>query len=157
MNIAMIENHNKIIKETDTVIYLGDLTAGTRDNQKIKDTLTQLNGYKILLRGNHDSFSKKFYEDCGFIVKTYLIVGKVFMCHYPLFENSKWTTKTELKIKKIFDKSDCDYIVHGHNHNNFSKIPTPEWPDGIKRYNASVEVNNFTPVPVTHILEALEA
>jgi len=157
MNTTMIENHNKVVKDTDNVICLGDLTAGFHDKQKIKDTLTQLNGNKILLKGNHDSFGDRFYEECGFVVKMYLIVGEIFLCHYPLFVNSRWTTKIERQIKKVFDESDCKYIVHGHNHNNFSKIPIPEWPDSIKRYNASVEVNNFTPVPVTHILNEFKS
>lgn len=52
MNRTMIEHHNDVVGDSDTVWILGDVAMG-----QIKDTLPmvgQLRGHKYLIAGNHD-------------------------------------------------------------------------------------------------------
>lgn len=66
MNNTLINNWNSIIKEDDIVYHLGDF-ALTCD-EKLKELYSYLNGTIILIRGNHDGKSVKYYEDIGFKV-----------------------------------------------------------------------------------------
>ena len=55
-NEALKQIWNNTIKENDAVIILGDFSLGnTKDTMEI---LNQLNGHKILIKGNHDLFLK---------------------------------------------------------------------------------------------------
>ena len=52
MNEKLIENWNKVVTNEDTVYFLGDF--GFSSAPKLKDITSRLNGYKIIIRGNHD-------------------------------------------------------------------------------------------------------
>ena len=52
------------IKSDDTVFHLGDVGIGSQDY--MKSIVSQLNGHKHLICGNHDTYSDEFYRDCGF-------------------------------------------------------------------------------------------
>lgn len=47
-----IKNHNDIVKEKNIVFFLGDV--GFTSSKELEDILKQLNGIKILIKGNHD-------------------------------------------------------------------------------------------------------
>ena len=57
MHEHIISEHNSVVKKDNVVIFLGDL--GFRES--IKKNIPKLNGYKILILGNHDNYSKDFY------------------------------------------------------------------------------------------------
>jgi calcineurin-like phosphoesterase family protein len=143
MNKMIIENYNNTIKPNDIVIHLGDLSATVKPHlDEFKTILQNLNGQKILLRGNHDHQEDQFYLDNGFeTVGDHMIIGEYFFSHYPLFPGSKWCTEPEKRLIKLFNDSNCTKIVHGHTHNNVK-----QWPDKMFRINACVEVNEYTPV-----------
>ena len=61
MNETIINNWNSIVKNNDTIYHLGDFCLSTND--EIKSIFNKLNGNKILIRGNHDRKSVKFYPD----------------------------------------------------------------------------------------------
>jgi len=140
MNSTIINNYNSTVKPGDFVIHLGDLFCGTYNPRDAKNILSKLNGRKILLRGNHDNFNDHFYEEYFETVGLYLIIGEYFLCHYPLSVN-KYTKEQEHHLIKIFKDSGCSKIIHGHTHNN----PT-NYKDNIPRINASLEVQNYTPI-----------
>lgn len=54
MNQGMIDNWNSVIGPNDLVYHLGDFSMHERS---VKKYLDQLNGIKILVRGNHDENS----------------------------------------------------------------------------------------------------
>lgn len=60
MERSMIENHNAVVKPFDKVYYLGDVFFCGMVHAK--EILAKLNGYKILIRGNHDRDAKKMLE-----------------------------------------------------------------------------------------------
>lgn len=86
----IISNWNSVVKNTDTVWFLGDL--GLNNKEKIKQIVSQLNGRKRMIMGNHDNWSRKVYEDMGFeYVSKYPVVLKDFfiLSHTPLYVESK--------------------------------------------------------------------
>ena len=85
MEKALISNWNKVVTKQDTVYILGDFCWG-KENDWI-EILEQLNGNKVLIKGNHDitpQKSKKYFQD----VKDYKEIDdngrKVILCHYPM-------------------------------------------------------------------------
>lgn len=64
MNEALIEEHNAVVKPTDTVWYLGDFAFMPAN--ETKRILRRLNGNKSLILGNHDkNFNRKSREFIG--------------------------------------------------------------------------------------------
>lgn len=61
MNLALIENHNKLVNKNDDVYFLGDFVLGKKEN--IIDILNKLNGNKHLVYGNHDNQIVKNKKD----------------------------------------------------------------------------------------------
>lgn len=53
MNQALINNWNSVVKEDDIVFVLGDM--GFCGYDKLEPLMSQLNGKKYLIQGNHDS------------------------------------------------------------------------------------------------------
>ena len=106
MEKALISNWNKVVTKQDTVYILGDFCWG-KENDWI-EILEQLNGNKVLIKGNHDitpQKSKKYFQD----VKDYKEIDdngrKVILCHYPIpyFKNHYYGW----------------YHLYGHTHNTF--------------------------------------
>lgn len=136
MNELIIDNWNSIVSDTDTIYHLGDFCLSS-DND-IKSIFNRLNGNKILIRGNHDRKSVKFYENIGFKVLTHapIIIDeyKLMLSHVPLLD-------TIIKDGYI--------NIHGHIHNKeldnncFSKD---------KHINVSVDVTGFKPISLDEII-----
>lgn len=157
MNIALFKNWNAVVSEDDVVIHLGDLFNGIENNDNIGHIIKNLNGKKILIRGNHDYGDDEFFKDAGFDhVTNFIIHNEFFLNHYPCFKNSKYCKAQELENIKSFENSKCSKIIHGHNHNNYSNIPNPDWDDNIKRFNCSVEVIKYTPIELAEIINTLK-
>ena len=148
----IINKHNEIVKAEDLVIHVGDLSCNLKNRtDHFKQLLNLYKGRRILIRGNHDKLPDEFYLKAGFEeVLDYKIIGEYFICHFPLYINSKWCTDHEKELRKIFDDSNCTKIIHGHVHN---KNPDLWESDGIKRFNVCVDYtpNNFYPVKIEEI------
>lgn len=63
MERELIEIWNSIVMPDDTIYYLGDFSF--YPPAMIANVVAQLNGYKILVAGNHDRSKSKMVE-CGF-------------------------------------------------------------------------------------------
>lgn len=86
MNQTMIKNWNDRIGEDDIVYHLGDVGLG--NVSQLKEIVPQLNGHKVLIKGNHDTKSRQFFLDCGFeevYNNLMLTVGgvKIYLSHRP--------------------------------------------------------------------------
>lgn len=106
MERVLIRNWNSVTVPDDTVYILGDFCWGKEPEWK--RILPQLNGGKVLIRGNHDlkemsSELKKMFQD----IKDYKEItdnGRhVIMCHYPIL------------LYKASYNPDC-YMLCGHVH-----------------------------------------
>ena len=116
----MVERWNSVVKPKDKVYHLGDV-AIPRRGLKI---LEQLQGRKVLVKGNHDIFKLKdflkYFEEIHGVTKIY----QSYLTHIPLHPNClpAW----------------CLQNIHGHMHSSRMED---------ERYvNVSVEQINATPI-----------
>lgn len=108
MERDIIANWNKTVGKFDTVWFLGDLCFNF-NQERTRQLIGKLNGIKMMVMGNHDQKSRKFYEECGFefvsrwpvIVKDYFILS-----HQPVF------TTPEMANNGPY------YNIYGHVHND---------------------------------------
>ena len=133
MNKEIIKNHNSVITKRDKVFILGDFClAGKEETAKI---VKQLNGYKILVMGNHDrSRSVQFWWDVGFneVIKYPIVIEDFFILSHEPMSMSKF----------------MPYVnVHGHIHGNQLNSD--------KHVNVSLDVMDFKPVLLEDLLITL--
>ena len=135
MDYTIINNWNNIIDKTDVVYHCGDFALATKE--KIINYAKQLNGHIILIRGNHERSSIKFYEEeCGFEV----------------IRTKYWTLaiNNDSKLNKyVFSHKPMENIfledminIHGHIHN--CPLDTKFNPNTHKC--VSVEITNYKPI-----------
>jgi len=151
MNDAIQAAHNMLVTDNDIVIHIGDISAGLKGrNEELKNIIKNLNGKHYLVRGNHDHLGNDEYIEMGFTaVSEYLEFGDWFINHYPLNMQIRadWISDNERRLNEVFKKSKCTKIIHGHSHiTDF----------GLHRFNASVDLNNFSPVCSTRIEKEFE-
>jgi calcineurin-like phosphoesterase family protein len=85
MDKAIIKNWNEVVSNKDLVIHLGDVALCGKE--RFRQIMSQLNGRKMLIRGNHDNWTDEFYREAGFeYVSRYPIVWNEFyiLSHAPL-------------------------------------------------------------------------
>lgn len=131
MHRTMIHSHNRVVEESDTVYFLGDVVW----HREYLETVRFLNGRKILVPGNHDRdwklYPSVFKEVRG---DFYYPKGKgAFLSHVPIHP-------------------DCVFRfglnVHGHLHDAMD-LNDPRY------ICVSMERINYTPVDLDQlILEA---
>lgn len=136
---------NAVVSSDDTVYILGDLCMN--ENEKEWDRIYKnLNGYKNVIYGNHDTVSKlgKYVNDYnmhligyGDIYK-YSKKRKFFLSHYP-------TLVGNYEEDKFF------YNLSGHTHS------TDKFQYGWgKVYNVAMDAHNCTPVSIEQIIKDIE-
>ncbi len=133
MNEALISNWNAVITNHDTVIHVGDFKFKIQNTDD--EIMQRLNGYKVLVMGNHDRGSVSMYKRYGFhevYKKKNLYIGNFIFSHRPIKQNS-------LPYDKI--------NIHGHVHNN-------KWfRYDFFHFNVSCEVIEYTPISLDVIKE----
>ena len=137
MNQTLISNWNSKIGKDDKVFHLGDFAFGNKN--KIKDIIPQLNGYKILVMGNHDKRNKpQFYLDSGF--------REVY--RFPIIYQ-QWYI---LSHEPVFMNSSMPYInIHGHTHNTLLSTTNAKGQNGYR--NVCVEQLNYFPITFEELLK----
>lgn len=146
MNEVMVNNWNEVVKPEDTIIHLGDFAMGPKVQHA--SFLERLNGYLILVRGNHDQSHEKMMEmgwDEVMITHTTVIDGlKVYMAHVPVGNDpySQRFYKTEFTPAP----PEYDIWLCGHVHNAFKRK------DNV--INVGVDVWDFRPVDFKTLLTA---
>lgn len=145
MNEQLIKKWNKKVKPNDTVYILGDFAF---PNSKltcrdIEDIVNKLNGEKILITGNHDSWvSKKAFNT------------KCFKQIVPYAEIYDTSVKRENPIVILFHYPIEDWdgrfyeAIHLHGHIHSNEISYAK-----NRYNVGVDVCNYEPVTLEEIIK----
>lgn len=132
---ALIANWNKVVRPKDLIWHLGDVYLGN-DIDDFVQLMSRLNGRKMLIRGNHDTFATQAYtlafEEVYGVWPKY---GAV-LSHVPLHPDSvdRW------KIN-----------IHGHLHSNVVKQCYEDLSDFDKRSDnryicVSVEQTQLFPI-----------
>ena len=104
----LIEAINRVVTPKDTLYMLGDISWSKVD--RTKEILSQLNGHKNLILGNHDhqisqeGFSKIF-EHISHYREVKIDKTDVIMCHYPMVE---WNKGHHGSV-----------MLHGHCHGSY--------------------------------------
>ena len=124
MNETMVSSHNRVVGVKDKVYFLGDVAF----SKKHLEILAQLNGTKVLIKGNHDieklSEYQKYFKD---VRGSHQFEGLI-LTHIPIHSESlsRWS---------------CN--VHGHLHTR--QVMLNAKPDA--RYlNVSMEQIAYTPI-----------
>lgn len=134
MNLHLINNWNRCVREDDQVFFLGDFGLG--DVEHLHSICTQLHGHKIGIRGNHDR-NPSWMTRIGFDVvleSAFLKIGRhtVELIHIPTDPPSSYVQ------------------LHGHVHE--------KRPNRIisNQLNLCVEVWNYQPVAERQLISLLD-
>jgi len=132
MNQVLVENWNNVVKNTDTVFFLGDLSYGKKSRPE-KYWWEKLNGEKIFITGSHDNG----HDIKTFNHKVLQYKNKLFyLVHDPHDAPYDWE----------------DWVVHGHIHNN-DLINFPFINGKEKRINVSAELVNYQPLNIEKLFK----
>lgn len=143
--------HLKNIKESDILIFLGDLACSTRKSvQKCKYLMDFINCKKIFIRGNHDYWlTNDDIKWIGFeIVEDYLLFGDTLFCHYPFDSDKPYANygKHNYLWDLFCNNPKIKTIYCGHTHNT-----NPHKDDNTLRINCCVDFHKqgYNIVPIT--------
>jgi calcineurin-like phosphoesterase family protein len=158
MDETIISNWNKVVGKDDTVYMLGDVSWYTRASGKTSGILNRLNGYKVLIRGNHDNrlsaIDKEYFSQImDYAEITDYSVGanyvKIVLSHYP--------------IPFYKNMLHGDYHFYGHIHNGCDHNMMERWRKEIENlymqewrgYNVGcmMPYMNYTPRTFREIVE----
>lgn len=119
MNRYMIQRWNEKVRSCDEVVILGDFSFG--DAMQTNELLTQLNGKKYLIQGNHDRYLKyrRFDQSLFEWVRPYEELNdngrKVILSHYPVMcYNGQYRPNQEGEAKT--------FMLYGHVHNTRDEL-----------------------------------
>ena len=119
MDNALIKNWNSVVSPDDKVYHLGDATMNARS----LNVFYNLNGRKILIKGNHDTQALKHYTPHFKDIRACHELDSFVLTHIPIHPSQKGRYRGN---------------IHGHIH--AGKMIDPWY------YNVSVEEINYTPV-----------
>ena len=148
MNEVLIANWNSVVKPDDRIQHIGDFAMGPKNLHK--GYLDRLNGYKILVRGNHDQKAEKMLW-MGFNevhpYKFEIINGlNVYMAHIPL-GNDPYAEKNRTYHPEFTpEPPPHDIWLCGHVHTAFQRIG--------KVINVGVDVWDYKPVTFEQLVAA---
>lgn len=121
----LVARWNRTVRPKDTVWHLGDVLFGAHNF----GILGRLNGYKKLVKGNHDHFNANRYLEHFADVQGAVKMDDLLFTHIPIHESQKYRFRGN---------------VHGHLHSKTLDDPF--------YFNVSCERINFTPIPL-HIVK----
>lgn len=141
MNGTIIENFNKVVKDSDEVYYLGDFALNISSGV---DILDKVKGRWHFIIGNHDRAlphiiqkSSKKIEWIDKIREVKMNGQEVTLCHYPMLSWNKSHYGTT-------------WHLFGHNHKKtYEEIPG-------KRLNVIVNQHDYQPWSFDEIKEFME-
>lgn len=136
----ILSNFNEVIKKGDRIFILGDLTISAPYDY-VANWLSNLNGQKIIIQGNHDKPGTldKLKKD-NIICNWHYFKGchvneySFFLCHFPLAD---WHCGVDDRIH-----------LHGHSH---GMLKEKLW----NRIDVGVDCWDFKPVDVLTILNEM--
>jgi calcineurin-like phosphoesterase family protein len=135
MDEELVRRYNERVRPNDKCYFLGDVVI----NRRALDTLSRLNGDKVLIRGNHDIFRDDEYRKYFRELRAYHVMNGMILSHIPIHEESLGRFGTN---------------IHGHLHAN------RVMKDGAidPRYHCvCVEQTDFAPVLFEDVIKRITA
>lgn len=148
----IIQQHNKIVGDTDRVYLMGDLVI----NKKFLHLTERLKGRKVLLMGNHDIFGAKEYLKYVEDVRAYKVFSKhgIICSHIPLSDNifPRWKLNVHGHLHSFLVTTDTRLRVVSENSISFEIVK-----DADPRYlNVSLEqLPEYYPKSLDEVLQHL--
>ena len=173
MNEALIANWNAVVGMDDEVYHLGDVALGPwTEWDKI---LTRLNGYKILVVGNHDRIFKgekpkmqerfadeysKWFDEI--VDNANIVIGSdedqihVNLSHFPYDGDSHDGDRfTQFRLP-----DEGHILIHGHTHAQFDEKGQDARVSRSKKGSLQIHVGQdawrYGPVPESEILKIIQ-
>lgn len=110
----LVKLWNKQVQKSDIIYHLGDLSFATKYNQ-VADFVSQLNGQKFLIKGNHDRTENlnqlkedNLIQDWYDYKEIKINNNKVILFHFPI---SSWHQQHR-----------GSFHLHGHSHGSASHL-----------------------------------
>jgi len=167
MNAGLIENWNNTVGPDDEVWVLGDVAMGQL--QFTLPLVSQLNGFKILVPGNHDrcfpglknweAWEKKYME-VGFDsiltndeVRYFNYKDDVVGFHVGHFRIDDVETRGVSLANRPKVASGV-WALHGHDHNRFHT--DGRFPIHQRHINVGMDLWNYLPISLETIMEVVE-
>lgn len=162
MTSQLIRNFNKTVPPDGLTYFVGDICfLGAEKNREI---ISQLNGTKVLIRGNHDRGIQSSY-DSGFDVvlnSATIFIGKqkVTISHCPLPNTFRENTENfkggktsenwhgENRYLDYIVPNEGQFHLHGHIHSPNSGASQRELG---RQFDVGVDANNYRPVHISTI------
>lgn len=146
MDDALFQKWNEKVRPEDTIYILGDWSFHRWEEGR--EWLTSLRGKKILIRGNHDSYSYGQYHSLGIDVYEEAVIklagNRVRLSHYPYRPTAEelQTMDAIPGYRKYEDRRpprfETEWLLHGHCHN--------AWKQRGRQINVGVDVWKFAPI-----------
>jgi len=135
MEDAMVQMHNEIVSPIDKVYMLGDIALTQQGLDKVK----QMNGIKILVKGNHDTLKLHKYAEVFNDIRGCHVSNGLVFTHIPIHPSQ-------------LGRFGCN--VHGHLH------ATSVWKDGARDPGflcVSAEQTGLRPIEFEDVVERILA
>ena len=142
MHDVLLQNHNKVVKPNDYVIFGGDFAY---DHQYAKWFLENMNGKATLILGNHDRIYDNNFKYLYFKHFKKIEMWKKFGNMNPPVIISH----IPLKTTSLGESGNMFYNIHGHTHQNNE--------NDSRYFNVSVENINYTPMNIEDVLEVFRS
>jgi len=177
MDWKIVDQWNKMIGATDVVYHLGDTALG--DSTRWDNIFKSLNGYKILVVGNHDrifagekprqreKWDEKFHEWFDEVYDNYKGLGLgvspdgighefyVNLSHFPY--TGDHFDKDRYEEYRLPD--DGQILIHGHTHAEYHKLGDASRVSRSKAGTLQIHVGmdawHYKPVPESRVLELI--
>lgn len=135
MNEILIQNWNKTVLPGDRVYVNGDVSI----NRRYLNIIHNLNGKKVLIKGNHDIFKLSDYLSCFDDIRACMVEEDIVISHIPIFKG-----QSERFIGNI----------HGHIHDKRVLLASGEIDPYY--YCVSVEHTDYKPILLEEAKEKLK-
>ena len=130
MDAVLIQRHNEVVQESDTIIHAGDFTLAKKS--RMEEYRKQLIGKHIFLMGSHDKWTPPPYI---FIWEKNIANRLIVVCHYAM---------------RTWPKSHYDsWQLYGHSHGTLE-------PRG-KQWDIGVDNNDYYPVSFDQLVAIMKS
>ena len=138
MHNGLITNWNSVVRPNDTIYHLGDFSFGRND--ETIEVIKKLNGYKILIMGNHDRRLQKTVLAQFDRVDNFLEITwehqKIVLLHYAM---------------KVWNRSHHgSWQLYGHSHGSLPDDPHAN------QIDVGVDCWNYTPISFDQVKLAMK-
>jgi calcineurin-like phosphoesterase family protein len=147
MNEGLTKGWNSTVSPESVVVLLGDFALGQKSEHS--KYLAKLNGYKILIRGNHDQSTAKMLA-MGFneVHNSLLTRDGIFMTHVPPNYDDHASRDGNLYVADV--PKEAKLILCGHVHDRWAR--GPDYGGYVPVLNVGVDVRGYVPLTLEQIL-----